>query len=218
MRARTIGGCLTVVLLIVLVAAAAPNAGGKSAKSEKKSEKSAKSLKCETSGTFLNGANADTLGPSALVTSSIGRCNLGFGQVGTVGVAQVIEPPDAGWPDNCIALASAPNGAGLSPSIIYNKKGDSVLFEIDPGTPAMQCFFAADGTTAVPPAAFCGDSATTAYYSTSTAPFTIVSGTGKYAGATGGGTLMAYASHCDAGKPLANWVESEVTDGTLMVP
>ena len=214
MRTNKIVCCIAAALLMLAVPAISD--AGKSDKSDKsdKSGKSAKRLNCKTSGTWLNGDNADQLVSAAgtFAAASVGKCNRGFGQVGTLGLAELVG---AGSAFNCVALASAPAGGAtsLSPSTIFNKKGDSLLYEIAPGTPADQCFFAADGVTAVVPGPFCGDPLTTSYFSTSVAPFTIVSGTGKFAGATGGGTFTSEASHCGIG-PVGNFVKSELKGGT----
>ena len=81
MRVNKIACYLAAATLLLAVPAISD--AGKSVKSVKsaKSGKSSKSLKCTTAGTFLNAANTTALGPFSNATSSVGKCNSGFGIV-----------------------------------------------------------------------------------------------------------------------------------------
>jgi len=78
MRVNKIACYLAAATLLLAVPAISD--AGKSVKSAK-SGKSSKSLKCTTAGTFLNAANTTALGPFSNATSSVGKCNSGFGIV-----------------------------------------------------------------------------------------------------------------------------------------
>ena len=123
---------------------------------------------------------------------------------------------------NCFGFesATAVGDTKPSPSIIFNKKGDSILFE----TTGTQCFFGSDGMTPLSLAAgFCGP--TGIWFSESTSHFDVIfegdvsrfQSTGKFDDATGSGTITTDASHCDRSFPLANWFVSELK-ATITVP
>ncbi len=186
-------------------------------------------IKCKSSGTFMGGAEALPLG-AATVVSATGNCNAGLGTVSSVGI---LESDDSiptksdpiGFPDvfNCFGFESATAAGDTkpSPSIIFNKKGDSILFEVKDG---VQCFFGPDGTTPKDPrvVGFCPAGAV---FSESTASFDVIfeadvsrfQSTGAFDDATGSGTITSEASHCDRSFPLANWSISTL-EGTITVP
>lgn len=176
-------------------------------------------LKCSSTGTFITGGEAGLLGASASVTSAVGNCSAGLGTVSSFGVLVLTGPGDD---DHCVEFASAPRPGGISPSIMFNKFGDSILLEIKDG---VQCFFKENGDpVSSVGVGFCG-AGDSIHFSESTADFDVIfegdisrfQSTGKFDNATGSGTTTSEGSHCDRGFPLANWFESKL-QGTIIIP
>jgi len=189
-------------------------------------------LKCSTTGTFITPDEADPL-TAASVTSAVGNCSAGLGTVSSFGVLV-----GTGFDDtHCVTFASATADSGEkpSPSIIFNKFGDSILIEIKDG---VQCFFDANGDEVVLTSGIGFCEITDAsdpenpvlnplsiHFSESEADFVVISepnisrfqSTGKFDNATGSGTTTSEASHCDRGFPLANYFESTL-EGTITIP
>jgi len=179
-------------------------------------------LICTLNGTFITEGEADPLvSTGASVTSAVGECNSGFGTVGSFGLLTAVG---VGIDPACVEIKSV-TAVGMtkpSPSIIFNQNGDSILFEITTGE---QCFFDANGVQRSPfVTPFCATPASI-HFSETTADFVVISepdvsrfqSTGIFDDATGSGTIMTDASHCDRDFPLANFFTSTLT-GMISVP
>ena len=151
MRVPKIACCLAAAALLLTVPAISD--AGKSDKSDSdKSDKSGKKkrLRCRTAGVFLTAFDTPALvDPLAswVATSSVGRCNSGFGQVGLQTIVEFSLPvlPFVPSSPSCIPGTS-------DPSTIYNKKGDSINFTAT----GEQCFLDANGVLlTVPLPGFC---------------------------------------------------------------
>ena len=149
-----------------------------------------KKFQCRLNGTFFTPVG------TSVVSVAIGNCNAGLGKVASAGTLIVDGAPNG---NDCFDVTSDTEG-----TLTFNKKGRSITSEII----AEQCFQNANGEQVIP-SGFCGDSDTDAHTSTVIGTFTIVDGTGKFAGTTGSGTFTSKVNHCDSEFPLGNSFESK---------
>jgi len=195
-------------------------------------------IKCKLAGSFMTPSEDFTLGTG--VTSATGVCSK-MGGVSTLGTLVPTGLPFESVPlsgvFDCIGLVSSPGGtaSGIAPSMIFNKNGDSILYEVTSGK---TCFL--DGTGAAAPVAnpkgFCLITDATdpenlvldplsTQFSESWQFFDVISdptisrfqSTGAFDNAVGDGEIHSEVSHCDRTKPLANWVISTL-EATITVP
>jgi hypothetical protein len=195
-------------------------------------------IKCKLAGSFMTPSEDTTLGTG--VSSATGKCSK-MGGVSTLGTlvptGLPFESVVGSGVDDCIGLVSSPGGAasGKAPSMIFNKKGDSILYEVTSGK---TCFL--DGTGAAAPVlnpkGFCKITDATdpenlvldplsTQFSESWQFFDVISdptisrfqSTGAFDNAVGDGEIHSEVSHCDRTKPLANWVISTL-EATITVP
>lgn len=107
---------------------------------------------------------------------------------------------------NCITVL-------LSPSTTTAANGDIVTFDLG-GVFGTQCFFDSGGAPATTLVPFCGPSAGDPHTSTVSVDYAITGGDGRFAGATGSGTVSSAVNHCDPSAPLGNSFTT-ITSGTI---
>ncbi len=183
---------------------------------QQKHNSSTVKLKCTLFGSFLNSENDNTIA-SAGVSAGTGSCNK-MKNVGSLGsLIPVGEPmdPDGAGVDYCLPIASPPGGSEdlKAPSMIFDKKGKSVLFHLY----GYQCFFDDNHNPVDVLTPFCGDE-TNIHFSESELALEVISdpspsqyqSTQKFDDATGSGEVKSWIKHCDTKKPLANWFKTKV--------
>lgn len=148
-----------------------------------------KKFKCKLDGTFFTPVGL------SVVSTAVGNCNAGLGNVASAGTLIVSDTPNE---NGCFDIVSDAQG-----TITFNRKGSSVTTEII----GQQCFLDANGDPATTPG-FCGLE-TDAHTSTVDGTFTVIDGTGRLKGATGSGTFTSEVNHCDPEFPNGNSFQSK---------
>jgi len=234
----TLGKLLLIATITVLVTGLtlAATFDDAEAKQPKKPKTGTFDIKCKLAGSFMTVEEDATLGTG--VISQTGKCSK-MGGVSTLGTLVPTGAPFESVVEsgvfNCIGLVSSAGGAasGKAPSMIFNKKGDSILFEVTSGK---TCFFDGTGAAAALGTPFCviTDATdpenlvllpTSTQFSESWVFFDVISdptisrfqSTGAFDNAVGDGEIHSEVSHCDRSFPLANWIVSKL-EATITVP
>jgi len=209
------------------------------AKKDKEPKSKTFNIKCKLAGSFLTSSEDSTLLTG--VSSGTGNCNE-MGGVSTLGtlIPDVTVTPFASDPVNfpgvinCVGITSSPGGSasGEAPSMIFNKKGDSILFK----STGHQCFYDGNHDPVALGTDYCVITDSTdpenlildplsIQFSESWSTFDVISdsdisryqSTGMFDNAVGSGDIHSEVSHCDRTKPLANWFTSTL-EGTITIP